>query len=127
MICIHLGTSEWPISFDESPETTLPIWPLPRHASALASEDMSLYFGRNMKFEVNITSKILNDAIERYKLFFSIGDNSKCTHKATELNTINVLVSDDNEDLNSDRKYEIMINSESKDVTITASSPFGAM
>jgi len=124
---VNVGTSELPILFDESPETTLPIWPLPRHTSALASEDVSLLIGRNVKFDVNITSKILSDAIERYKSFITNGDNSKCIHKPVELSTINIFVSDDSEDLIKDRKYEVVIDSEIKDATIIASSPFGAM
>ena len=115
------------ISSDELPYTTLPIWPLPRHTSVLASEDVSMFISRDVKFKVNTASKILQDAVKRYKSLITTGDHSKCTHKAVELNTINVLVSDDSEDLNGDRKYEVIINSESKDVTIIATSPFGAM
>ena len=125
---VHVGTSGWQISFDKSPETnTFLIWPLPRHTSALTSEEVSMYIGSNVKFKVNITSKVLQTAVEKYKLLLSIGDHSQCTHKAVELNTINVLVSDDSEDLNSDRKYEVIVSSEIKEVTIIANSPFGAM
>ncbi|XP_065889822.1 beta-hexosaminidase subunit B2-like isoform X2 [Dysidea avara] len=121
------STSGWVISSDELPYTTLPIWPLPRHTSVLASEDVSMFISRDVKFKVNTASKILQDAVKRYKSLITTGDHSKCTHKAVELNTINVLVSDDSEDLNGDRKYEVIINSESKDVTIIATSPFGAI
>ena len=110
------------------PDTILPIWPLPRYALALPSEAVSMFISKTVKFRVRSSSNILQDAVKRYKLFVtSGGDHNKCTHKAVGLNTINVLVSDDNEDLNGDRKYEVIINSEIKDVTIIATSPFGAM
>jgi len=86
-----------------------------------------MFISKDVKFKVNTASKILQDAVERYKSFINTGDHSKCTHKAVELSTINVLVSGDSEDLSGDRKYEVTINSDSKDVSIIASSPFGAM
>jgi len=114
-------------TYVELPDAILPIWPLARYATALPSKDMSMLISKTVKFQVRSSSNILQDAVERYKLFISTGDHSKCTHKAVELSTINVLVSDDSEDLNGDRKYEIIINSDIKDVTIIASTPFGAM
>jgi len=109
------------------PNATLSIWPLPKHTSALASEDVSIFISDELKIKVNISSKVLQNAVERYKSLITTGDHSKCAHKAVELNTINVHVSNDNEDLNGDRKYEVKINSKSKDISIIAASPFGAM
>jgi len=126
VVDIHLNGSRWQF-WDELPDATLPIWPLPRHTSTLPSEDVSLFIGGHVKFKVNIASNILKDAIERYQSLISTGDDSKCTHRAIELNTISILVSEDSEDLYRDRKYEVIINSEVKDVTIVANSPFGAM
>jgi len=125
-IFFYLDTSRWLIS-DELPDTTLPIWPLPRHTLAVASEDVAMFISKDVKFKVNTASKVLQDAVERYKSFINTGDHNKCTHKAVKLSTINVLVSDDSEDLNGNRKYEVTINSNSKDVSVIASSPFGAM
>ena len=111
----------------ELSDTILPIWPLVRYATALPSKDVSILISKTVKFRVRSSSNILQDAVERYKSFITTGDHSKCTHRAVELSTINVLVSDDSEDLNGDRKYEIIINSDIRDVTVIASSPFGAM
>ena len=108
-------------------DTILPIWPLPRYVSVLHSEDTSMLISKTVNFKVRSSSSILQDAVDRYKLFITAGDDSKCAHKAVELNTINVVVLNDGEDLNSDRKYEVIANSDIKDVTIVASSPFGAM
>ncbi|XP_065884370.1 beta-hexosaminidase subunit A2-like isoform X2 [Dysidea avara] len=127
---LQSSPSSWRFS-DKShvprPDATLPIWPLPRHTSALPSEDVSMFIGSNVKFKVKTASKILGDAVKRYQSLITTGDYSKCTHKAIELNTINVRVSDDSENLNSDRKYEVIISSETKDITIISASPFGAI
>jgi len=117
------------VLLDKLPDrgSALTVWPLPRNAVGSASDLMSMFISGGVRFKVNSESKLLQDAVERYTLFIAAGDDSKCVHKAVELNTINVVVSDDSEDLNSDRKYEVIINSKSQDITISASSPFGAM
>jgi len=82
-------------------------------------------------FKTTTSSEIMKNAIKRYKqlIFHGGTSESKCRSQAVEISTICIVLLSDNEVLSIDTNYdyELTINTDANDATITASSVFGVM
>ena len=83
-------------------------------------------------FKTATSSKIVKDAIKRYKyliLHSGTAEHHECSSLAVNINTVVIVVWNENEALNIDTNYdyELTISIETKDAMITANSSFGVM
>lgn len=101
---------------------------MPKQVTVEHAKDRLISLSDNLYFKIKTSSKIMIDAIKRYKTL--ICSHNKCTlSDANEIGTIVIILSSDSEAVNIDTNYnyELVISNKTRSVTITASSPFGAM
>ena len=108
----------------------LPIWPMPKQMLVKHNKDLSISLSDNLHFKTAASSTILEDAIKRYETLIGASRHRKCSlSKVVEISTIVVVLTSESEALNIDTNYDyqLIISTETKDATIVANSPFGAM
>ena len=111
----------------------LPIWPVPNDVLVQHDKErpMRLSSTPEFIFKTATSSKIVKEAIKRYKYFIFRGDaaDHECSSQAIKISTFTIVVRNESEALNIDTNYdyELIISTKTKDATIVANSPFGIM
>ena len=106
----------------------LPVWPIPKQVSLKRNKDQLISLSGSLEFKTESTSDVVKDAIERYKKLNSREDDCGFV-KVTEIDTVIINVRNNSELLNidTDYAYALGIDVTTKEATVSAVSPFGAM
>lgn len=106
----------------------LPVWPIPKQVSLKRNEDQPISLSGSLEFKTESTSDVVKDAIERYKKLNSREDDCGFV-KVTEIDTVIINVRNNSELLNidTDYAYALGIDVTTKEATVSAVSPFGAI
>ena len=103
---------------------------MPKQMLVEDSKGQSISLSDNLRFKTAASSTILKDVIKRYKTLISSSRQWKCSlSQVVEINTIVIVLKIESEAVNIDTNYdyELIMSTETKDATIVANSPFGAM
>ena len=92
------------------------------------NEDQPISLSGSLEFKTESTSDVVKDAIERYKKLNSREDDCGFV-KVTEIDTVIINVRNNSEllNINTNYAYALGIDVTTKEATVSAVSPFGAM